>query len=175
MTKFCVLLAASLIPACGGNLDQFIRPLAPVVALAHVRVIDGTGGPGRDDQTVIIERGRISALGDATAVRVPTGASTLDLYGRTVIPGLVGMHDHLFYQVAPGSATSAVLAQRTFARLYLASGVTTIRTAGTLDLNADARIKHQIDAGKEPGPKIHLDEPGVPRSRGISDDRRSDS
>jgi imidazolonepropionase-like amidohydrolase len=105
---------------------------------------------------VIIERGRIAALGGAAAVRVPPGASTLDLRGRTVIPGLVGMHDHLFYQVEPAGAPSAVLAQRTFARLYLASGVTTIRTTGTLDFNADARIKRQIDAGQEPGPKIHL-------------------
>src|SRR5438309_9748288 len=99
MTKTCVLLAPTLIPACGGNAGQFIRPMAPVVALAHVRVIDGTGRPGKDDQTIIIERGRISALGDPAAVKVPSGASMLDLHGRTIIPGLVGMHDHLFYQL----------------------------------------------------------------------------
>src|SRR3989441_557009 len=156
MTKTCVLLAATLVQACGGNAGQFIRPMASIVALAHVRVIDGTGGPGKDDQTVIIERGRISALGAATAIKVPAGASTLDLRGRTAIPGLVGMHDHLFYQFAPGGSTAVVPAQRTFARLYLASGVTTIRTAGTQDFTADARIKRQIDAGQEPGPKIHL-------------------
>jgi imidazolonepropionase-like amidohydrolase len=105
---------------------------------------------------VVIEGGRIAALGDAAAVRVPSGASTLDLQGRTVIPGLVGMHDHLFYQLEPAGSTSAVLAQRTFAKLYLASGVTTIRTAGTLDLAADAQMKGAIDADEEPGPKIHL-------------------
>jgi imidazolonepropionase-like amidohydrolase len=156
MTKSCVLLIATLIPACGGSAAQFVRPMASVVALAHVRVVDGTGGPGKDDQTMIIEHGRISALGDARAVRVPPGASTLDLHGRTVIPGLVGMHDHLFYEVNSEGSTSVVPAQRTFARLYLASGVTTIRTAGTVDLNADARIKRRIDAGQEAGPKIHL-------------------
>jgi imidazolonepropionase-like amidohydrolase len=157
MTKPCVLLAAALMPACSsGNPDRFVRPMASVVALAHVRVIDGTGGPGKDDQTVIIEGGRIFSLGDATAVKVPTGARTLDLRGRTVIPGLVGLHEHLFYELEPGGTTSEVPAQRTFARMYLAAGVTTIRTAGTLDLDADARIKRQIDAGREPGPKIHL-------------------
>jgi imidazolonepropionase-like amidohydrolase len=156
MTKTWLLLAAILLPACGGHPDQFVRPMAPVVALTHVRVIDGTGAPGKDDQTVLIERGRISSLGDAASVSVPPGASTLDSRGRTVIPGLVGMHDHLFYEVAARGATSEVLAQRTFAKLYLASGVTSIRTAGTVDFNADARIKRQIDAGKEPGPKIHL-------------------
>jgi hypothetical protein len=157
MTKRCVWLAATLIPACSsGNPGQFIRPMAPVVALAHVRIIDGTGGPGKDDQTVVIKRGRIFALGDRTAVHVPAGAQTLDLHGRTLIPGLVGLHEHLFYQLESGGTTSDVLAQRTFARLYLASGVTTIRTAGTLDLDGDARLKRQIDAGQEPGPKIHL-------------------
>jgi hypothetical protein len=90
LTKPSVLLAATLIPVCGGHADQFVRPMAPVVAMVHVHVIDGTGGPARDDQTVIIERGRIVALGDTAAIRVPPGASTLDLPGRTVIPGLVG-------------------------------------------------------------------------------------
>ena len=107
MTKPCALLVAALIPACSGNPDRFVRPMARVVALAHVRVIDGTGAPGKDEQTVIIERGRISALGDATAVRVPPGASTLDLRGRTVIPGLVGMHDHLFYIARPNLNASS--------------------------------------------------------------------
>src|SRR4029077_14120417 len=111
MTKPCMLLAATLIPACGGNTAQFVRPMAPIVALAHVRVIDGTGGPGKDDQTVIIEHGRISGLGDAAAVSVPPGASILDLHGRTVIPGLVGMHDHLFYEVEATGSRSEVAAQ----------------------------------------------------------------
>jgi imidazolonepropionase-like amidohydrolase len=140
----------------GQSADQFVRPLSPVVALAHVRVIDGLGGPGKDDQTITIEGGRISAVGDAADVKIPPGASTLDLHGRTVIPGLVGMHDHLFYQVEAKGSTTGVLAQRSFAKLYLASGVTTIRTAGTVDFDGDARIKRQIDAGQEPGPKIHL-------------------
>ena len=157
MMKPCVWLAATLMPACSsGNPGQFVRPMAPVVALAHVRVIDGTGGPGKDDQTMIIEGGRIFAIGEATAVHVPAGAQTLDLHGRTVFPGLVGLHEHLFYELEPGGTTSDVLAQRTFARLYLGSGVTTIRTAGTLDLDGDARLKRQIDAGQEAGPKIHL-------------------
>lgn len=157
MKGLCAGLAATLIPACSGRIDTFVRPLAPVIALVHVRVIDGTGALGKDDQTVLIEHGRISAVGNASSVRVPAGASILDLRGRTVLPGLVGMHDHLFYQLAPApGSTRVVPAQRTFARLYLASGVTTIRTAGTADLGADARIKRQIDAGQEPGPKIHL-------------------
>jgi hypothetical protein len=105
MTTPCVVLATTLIAACSSaNPDQFVRPMAPIVALAHVRVIDGTGAPGKDDQTVIIEGGRIFALGDAMTLNVPTGAHTLDLDERTVIPGLVGLHEHLFYGLEPGCA-----------------------------------------------------------------------
>jgi hypothetical protein len=70
MTKPYLLLAATLMSAFSGSADQFIRPMRPVVALTHVRVIDGTGKPGKDKQTVIIEQGRISAVGDTTAVSV---------------------------------------------------------------------------------------------------------
>jgi imidazolonepropionase-like amidohydrolase len=84
----------------------------------------------------------------------------VDLSGRTIVPGLVGMHDHLFYQMEPpGSNALAVPAQSAFAKLYLAAGVTTIRTAGTIDFDGDARMKQRIDAGIEPGPRIHLTSP----------------
>jgi imidazolonepropionase-like amidohydrolase len=139
--------------------DTFERPLGPVVALTHVRVIDGSGGDARDDQTIVIAGGRISAVGAARTIRIPDGASVMTLPGRTVTPGLVGMHDHLFYQLEPNGSSMAVPAQSTFAKLYLASGVTTIRTAGTLDFDADLRLKRSIDDGREPGPKIHLTGP----------------
>src|SRR5205807_295676 len=100
MTKPILFLAGILMLA-SGKADRFVRPMSPVVALTHVRVIDGSGRPGKDDQSVIVENGRFSAVGDAKAVNVPAGASTLDLHGHTVIPGLVGMHDHLFYQLEP--------------------------------------------------------------------------
>ena len=97
----CFILAALLVSTTAHAADRFIRPMSSIVALAHVSVVDGTGGPARDDQTIIIEDGRIVALGDAAAVTIPAGATTIDLRGRTVIPGLVGMHDHLFYQIQP--------------------------------------------------------------------------
>ena len=113
MTKSTLFLAGILMLA-SGKADRFVRQMAPVVALTHVRVIDGTGGPGNDDQTVIVEGGRITALGAAAAVTIPSGASALDFQGRTVIPGLVGMHNPLFYQLEPSGSTSVIEAPRTF-------------------------------------------------------------
>lgn len=139
--------------------DEFVRPLGPVVALTHVRVIDGTGAPARADQTLIVKDGRIASIGAAASIAIPPNATVLDLRGRSVVPGLVGMHDHLFYELESGRASIPILAQKTFAKLYLASGVTTIRTAGTVNFGGDARLKRDIDAGREAGPTIYLTSP----------------
>jgi hypothetical protein len=137
---------------------------APLIALTHVRVIDGTGAPAKEDQTILIEAGAIKAIGKAADVPTPATARTLDLKDQTAIPGLVGMHEHLFYSTANG--TKDVSAATTFPRLYLASGVTTIRTTGTLNLDDDIVARDLIDSGQEPGPKIYLTSPYINRAVG---------
>jgi imidazolonepropionase-like amidohydrolase len=137
-----------------------VFPRSPIVALEHVRVIDGNGGPVTSDQTILVDSGRIRAIVPSSSAQLPGNAERLDLAGRTVIPGLVGLHEHLFYQIErPGSAELVFNAQTTFAKLYLAAGVTTIRTAGTADFNRDRRLKQRIDDGTEPGPNIRLTSP----------------
>src|SRR5439155_24850519 len=115
------------------------------------------------DQTVVIRAGRIAEVGPAARVTVPAGAQTMDLSGHTVIPGLVGMHDHLFYTAAGGRA---VQMSYTGPRLYLASGVTTIRTAGGRAPYAEINLRHAIDHGVVPGPRIHLTAPYLTGSEG---------
>lgn len=156
-----LLLLISLAPlACRKQAySEFIVTDAPLIALTHVRVIDGTGLPAKEDQTILIEGGRIKAIDNAARVQVPGNARVFDLNGHTAIPGLVGMHDHLFYAVAPGGRY--VLEGDDFSRLYLASGVTTIRTAGSLNLDNDLKTKQLIDQGKALGPKIHLSSPYI--------------
>jgi imidazolonepropionase-like amidohydrolase len=134
----------------------FVKVDAPVVALTHVRVIDGTGTAAREDQTVILNHGKIESVGDASGAKIPAGAQVLDLHGSSVIPGLVGMHDHMFYPVAPGSFGEM---SYSFPRLYLAAGVTTIRTTGSLEPYTDLEIHKAIEDGKMPGPKMHVTGP----------------
>src|SRR5262249_37576713 len=124
--------------------------------LTHVRVIDGTGAPPRLDQTIVLSGGRIQALGDSKTVKVPKNARVLALEGATVIPGLVGMHDHLFMTAYRPANSPFLLTQasRTFLRLYLACGVTTIRTTGSIEPYADLNAKRLIDEGQLPGPKV---------------------
>ncbi|HUB84032.1 MAG TPA: amidohydrolase family protein [Bryobacteraceae bacterium] len=137
---------------------QFITVNSPVFALQHVRVIDGTGAAARDDQTVVIDHGKIAAVGPAAQVAIPAGAPMMDLSGNTVIPGIVGMHEHLFYNSGDGIPTYNEQAF-SFPRLYLACGVTTARTAGSLEPYTDLSLKKLIDSGKMPGPKLWITGP----------------
>ena len=150
-------LASGQRPTLGSRTRDFVSVDAPVVALAHVRVIDGTGAPARDDQTVLIDDGRIRAVGPAGSVTVPAGAQVLSLPGRTVIPGLIGLHDHTFYTTERRVIQSSFTAPR----LYLASGVTTVRTTGADNPYAEINLKKTIDAGDAPGPHLFITGPYI--------------
>jgi len=117
-------------PELAADVQKFVKYGDPVTAITHVRVIDGTGIPARADQTVVIVHGKIAALGSAASVIPPAGATIVDGANKTLMPGLVGMHDHLFYIVGNPVAVHAM--DYSFPRLYLAGGVTTIRTTGSV-------------------------------------------
>lgn len=153
-----LLLLCSLASAqnISSELKPFVKVDAPVVALTHVRLIDGTGAAGREDQTVVLSKGKIESVSDASGANVPKDAQVLDLHGYSVIPGLVGMHDHMFYPMGSGIFGEMGFS---FPRLYLASGVTTIRTTGSLEPYTDLEMKKAIDAGQMPGPKMHVTGP----------------
>ena len=138
--------------------QQFIRVDAPLVALVHVRVIDGTGAEPLEDQTIVIDEGKIKSIGPSAGATVPPGTQTLDLKGYTVLPGLVGMHDHIFFPEGGSPPIYSDMAI-SFPRLYLALGVTTIRTAGSVTPYTDLEIKKRIDSGTMIGPKMHITAP----------------
>lgn len=137
---------------------KYVAVDTTVLALTHVMLLDGTGAAPAADQTVVLRAGRIAEVGPAAQVTIPDGAQTMDLSGHTVIPGLIGMHDHLFYTAAGGRA---VQMSYTGPRLYLASGVTTIRTAGSRSTYAEINLKDAIARGLVPGPRIHLTAPYI--------------
>lgn len=138
------------------GIRDFVSVDAPVVALTHVRVIDGTGAPPRDDQTIVMREGVIETIGPAAATAVPDGATTLDLTGRSVMPGLVMVHEHLYYPTGPG-----VYGQlgESFIRLYLAGGVTTMRTGGNVNGFMDLNLKRLTASGAKAGPEIDATAP----------------
>ena len=90
-------------------IQDFIRVPAGVIALDHLRVVDGTGAAVRADQTIVISADKITSIGATGAVEVPPGAKHLDFTGYTALPGLVGMHDHLFYPAGGGIDRKSVV------------------------------------------------------------------
>jgi imidazolonepropionase-like amidohydrolase len=95
-------LAAQLPTLDSTVVTRFVSVNQPVVAITDVLLIDGTGKAARPGQTVVLRDGKIEAVGPASSVKVPTGATTIDGRGKTVIPGIIGLHDHLFYNAAGG-------------------------------------------------------------------------
>lgn len=164
MKKISLIAAVFAVPGlfAQGRLTPGVQPFvtvdAPVVALTHVRIIDGTGSAIKQDQTIVIDHGKIAAVGSAASIATPAGAKVLDLPGYTVIPGLVGMHEHMFY---PSGGGVPIYSEHAFShpRLYLASGVTTARTAGSLEPYTDLELKKLINAGRMPGPKLDITGP----------------
>ncbi|HEX2203952.1 MAG TPA: amidohydrolase family protein [Longimicrobium sp.] len=143
-------------PAVSAAVRPFVAVDAPVVALTGVKVVDGTGTPARDDQTVVVRGGRIEAVGPRAATRVPAGARVLELRGHTVIPGLVSLHEHTYFggirRTAPMNAG---------AYLYLAFGVTTAMTAGSQLPEQEVELKRAVDAGEMPGPSLRIAGPYI--------------
>ncbi len=138
---------------------NFVREQSPVIAITHVSVIDGTGAAARADQTVIIDHGRIATIGSSRRVRVPAGAAEIDGHGKSLIPGLVGMHEHLFVFAPVSGPAFAIEQPVTAPLLYLASGVTTARTAGSIDPYYDLAIQRGIESGAMIGPNLDLSTP----------------
>jgi imidazolonepropionase-like amidohydrolase len=149
-------LEAQTPPTLSSAVKAFVTVDTPLFALTHVRVIDGTGAPACEDQTIIVSGGKIQALGSSAVTPVPAGAKVIEMPDYTVIPGLVGMHDHIFYPAGPAHYNTLDFSAP---RLYLACGVTTIRTTGSLEPFTELNLKKAINQGRVPGPKMHVTSP----------------
>ncbi len=138
------------------SLRRYVAVDHPTVVIRGVQVVDGTGRPPAQRRTVVIEGDRILHVGPDGAVPVPAGATVLDRPGATVIPGIVGVHNHTFYVTVAGRR---VQLNSSSPRLYLGAGVTTIRTAGSIAPYAEIWLKHRIEAGEAIGPRMEVTGP----------------
>lgn len=136
---------------------QFVDVDQPLVAFTHIALIDGAGGPARRDMTVVVRDGRIVQVGPSKSTKAPAGAREIAGRGKTLLPGFVLMHEHLYYPTIVASKFG--LYPHAFTQLSLAGGATTIRTAGALDPQADLAAKKDIDAGRAMGPDMDVTGP----------------
>ena len=136
-------------------------------------VFDGTGAPPLRAAVIVIDGGRITAVGPAASTPVPAGAEVVDLSDRFVMPGLVDAHSHI--SIVPGDgdqigqlrqeAVPQALRATANLRRDLASGTTTLRVM-TEERFLDVQVREAIDAGVIPGPRLLCGTRGITASNG---------
>jgi len=142
-------------------IDAFVAMRAPVIALAHVSIIDRLGHPPLENQTVIIRDGKLAHLGAENTTPIPDGAAIRDLTGKMILQSVVTLHEHLYYSSIIKGPLHMNEKEFSFPKLSLATGVTSARTTGSLEPYTDLHVNAGVDAVKIPGPKLHLTAPYV--------------
>lgn len=126
------------------------------LAIVGGQIIDGLGNDPIPDGVVVIEDGRIAAVGPSARVTVPRDAIVRDAAGRTVLPGIIDSHVHMSYRARDmrqhllNPMTYNVLRSTEILRETLACGVTTVRDMG----GADAGFRQAVDEGHIDGPRL---------------------
>jgi len=178
MTKSLVMLGVSLgvvgaVSAAplsaqrtlGPQVQEYVTVNTGAFAITNVTLIDGTGAPARANQTVLVENGLITATGTSGSVELSEDTEVIDGSGHTLIPGMMGLHDHLYYTAAGGRGATLTYSAP---RLYLGAGVTTVRTTGSRAAYSELNMKAEIDADRLPGPRIHITAPYITGGQGMS-------
>ena len=134
-----------------------------IIVFKNALLIDGKGNASKPHQTIIISNGIIKWVGDDEKAIIPQTANVINLSGKTLMPGLVMLHEHMYISAFSLVPRYLHLKQLpfTFPRLYLAAGATTIRTCGSIEPYSDIRIKKDIDLGLLPGPNMELTAPYI--------------
>ncbi|MDP3683999.1 MAG: amidohydrolase, partial [Ignavibacteria bacterium] len=138
------------------QVTDFIEVQDSIVVIKNVTIIDGTGAAVKYNQDILVQKKRITALGNTGELKIPENVRIIDATGKTVIPGLIMMHEHLFHAKPFFGMFKAVHMTNTFPQLYLAGGVTTMRTAGSIEANTDLNIRNLIAQGKRLGPSMNV-------------------
>jgi imidazolonepropionase-like amidohydrolase len=142
---------------------DFIVDSAETTALVDATLFDGTGGPVKTHQTVIISSGLISQVGRTEDIHPPAGANIVNCAGKTLIPGLVMLHEHFYYTILLDQLFNVQEMPFSFPRMYLAGGATTIRTAGCIEPQTDLAIQRMINQGTMIGPDVDVTAPYIER------------
>ena len=145
------------------NVLNYVAVQDSIIAFKNVIIIDGTGTDVKYNQDVLIRNNKVFAIRKTGEISFPKNTKIIDASGKTLIPGLIMLHEHLFYAKPFNGNYKGVHMTNTFPQLYLAGGVTNMRTAGSFEANADLNIKNLINQGKMLGPNMDVSTPHVER------------
>lgn len=145
------------------KVQSFIAINENKIAFRHAKIIDGEKNKPQDSMTIIISEGKIEQIGKDNSIVLQEGVREIDCRGKTIIPGFVMMHEHLFYTKFFEDNFNVTSVELTFPRMYLAGGVTTMRTAGSISPYIDLNTKKMIQNGTAAGPDIDVTGPFIDR------------
>lgn len=153
---FLFLLIAISLPGNAQSSNDFIAYSQKELLLQNARVIDVEKGIVLEGYSILIENGIIRKIEKSEKLLVPKAITVVDMTGKTLLPGLVMLHEHMNY-----FSGQAVWDHHpvSFPKLFLAAGVTTLRTAGAENPMYDLNLKRRIDNGKAVGPRMFVTGP----------------
>ena len=135
MSLIALALAVLLAPLAA-QAEKPAKAPEPVTAFVGATLIDGTGAGPAPNSVVLVQGTKIAAAGPASSVKVPAGATVVDVKGRFILPGFIDCHTHITTESTEieayrGSKSLATLRALQLMNRYLASGVTAIRDVGS--------------------------------------------
>jgi len=161
MRRFLILLVVAIAATAAYAADS------PEVYVRAGKLLDVRSGKMLTDQVIVIRGERIERVGAAAEIRVPQGATVVDLSGATVLPGLIDAHTHIFLTGEDNGRYDEQLLKESWqyrtieavinARKDLEAGFTTMRDLETEGaMYSDVDVRNAIDRGLVPGPRLQV-------------------
>jgi imidazolonepropionase-like amidohydrolase len=155
--KFCLFLfIATCFHSYSQSNNDFVAYSQNEIVLHNARIVDVEKGIVLEGYSIIIANGKITKVEKTKKLSVPKTITVVDMTGKTILPGLVMLHEHMNY-----FSGQAVWDHHpvSFPKLFLAAGVTTLRTAGAENPMYDLNLKRRIDKGLAVGPRMFVTGP----------------
>jgi len=163
LTGSCLLIVLQAITqtSFSDQVKKYIDYDSSFIAFTHCRLADVKNLKVLEDQTVIVHNGIITAVADSRKISPPSGSMVIDLTGKSLLPGFVLLHEHMYYAAYSADFSYLHVKQLpfTFPKLYLACGATTVRTAGSVEPYSDLNLRRDIDQGRILGPAMDVTAP----------------
>ena len=167
-----IVAAVAVLLLCGAGRATAQAPHHLAVHAGHL--LDVKSGKTLNDQTLVVEDGKIVSSGASAEAKIPNDAERIELPNATVLPGLIDTHTHLTMDPKFGYETLALSTSRQAltgaknARLTLLAGFTTVRNVGAKEFS-DVALRDAINAGDVPGPRMLVSGPPLSITGGHCD------